>query len=55
MNTGTSSSIKPFRRWPCSISRIYPNIQLSDADLEYFANRVPLALREAKVTIDEIY
>jgi hypothetical protein len=38
-----------------SISRIYPNIQLSDADLEYFDHHVPLALREAKATIDEIY
>ena len=38
-----------------SISRIYPNIQLSDADLEYFDHHVPLALRVAKATIVEIY
>lgn len=38
-----------------SISRLYPNIQLADADLEYFEDRVPSALREAKALIDEIY
>lgn len=38
-----------------SISRLYPNIQLDDNDLDYLADRVPAALREAKATIDDIY
>ena len=37
------------------ISRLHPNIQLDDNDLNYLADRAPAALREAKVTIDDIY
>lgn len=38
-----------------SISRIYPNAQLSDDDLAFFGARVRGALAEAKASIDEIY
>ena len=38
-----------------SISRIYPNAQLSDADLEFFQARAKTALVEARASIDDIY
>ena len=38
-----------------SISRMYPNAQLSDDDLEYFQVHARPALAEAQHTIDEIY
>lgn len=38
-----------------SVSRLYPNIQLDDSDLDFFAERAPRALAEAKRTIDECY
>ncbi|RPF22278.1 aspartate aminotransferase family protein [Myceligenerans xiligouense] len=38
-----------------TVSRIYANAQLSDADVEYFAERAPKALAEAKQQIDDIY
>lgn len=38
-----------------SVSRIYPNAQLSDEDLDFFATRARAALAEAKQSIDEIY
>lgn len=38
-----------------SISRIYPNITLSDQDVEWFEERAGAAIREAKVLIDELY
>ncbi|MBM7411147.1 glutamate-1-semialdehyde 2,1-aminomutase [Clavibacter michiganensis] len=38
-----------------SVSRIYPNVQLSDGDLDFFGSRVRDALTEAKHMIDEIY
>ncbi|WP_230975929.1 aspartate aminotransferase family protein [Gulosibacter hominis] len=38
-----------------SISRIYPNVQLSDDDLDYFESRVKPALAEAKRSIDELF
>ncbi|WP_211240434.1 aspartate aminotransferase family protein [Haloglycomyces albus] len=38
-----------------SISRIYPNVQLSDVDLEYFQVHARKALGEAKQSIDEIF
>lgn len=38
-----------------SVSRIYPNAQLSDLDLEYFSEHAPMALAEAKQSIDEIF
>jgi glutamate-1-semialdehyde 2,1-aminomutase len=38
-----------------SISRIYPNAQLSDEDLEFFQIHARKALGEAKQTIDEIF
>lgn len=38
-----------------SISRIYPNAQLSDADLEFFQIRARKALGEAQQSIDEIF
>ncbi|WP_030160871.1 aspartate aminotransferase family protein [Glycomyces sp. NRRL B-16210] len=38
-----------------SISRIYPNAQLSDEDLEFFQIRARKALGEAKQSIDEIF
>lgn len=38
-----------------SISRMYANAQLSDADVELFADRAPKALAEAKHQIDDIY
>ncbi|MFT4295992.1 MAG: aminotransferase class III-fold pyridoxal phosphate-dependent enzyme [Micropruina sp.] len=38
-----------------SVSRIYPNAQLSDDDLEFFSSRVGKAVAEAKQSIDEIY
>lgn len=37
-----------------SVSRIYPNLQLSEEDLEWFKARVRPALEEAKTTIDDI-
>ncbi|RJT89961.1 aminotransferase class III-fold pyridoxal phosphate-dependent enzyme [Cryobacterium melibiosiphilum] len=38
-----------------SVSRIYPNVQLTDGDLDFFESRVGAALTEAKQLIDEIY
>ncbi|WP_240643861.1 aspartate aminotransferase family protein [Antribacter gilvus] len=38
-----------------SISRLYPNAQLSDDDLEVFETRARRALGEAKQSIDEIF
>ena len=38
-----------------SISRIYPNITLSDQDVEWFEERAGAAIREAKELIDELY
>ena len=38
-----------------SFSRLYPNAQLSEEDLEFFKVRVGKALGEAKQSIDEIY
>lgn len=38
-----------------SISRIYPNAQLTDEDVDYFRSRARAALRDAKQTIDDIY
>ncbi|WP_198587239.1 aspartate aminotransferase family protein [Glycomyces xiaoerkulensis] len=38
-----------------SVSRIYPNAQLSDDDLEFFQVRAEKALGEAKQSIDEIF
>ncbi len=38
-----------------SISRMYPNAQLSDDDLEFFQGRARGALAEAQKTIEEIY
>lgn len=38
-----------------SISRMYPNITLDEADVEFFSERVAFGLLEAKKTFDEIY
>lgn len=38
-----------------SVSRIYPNAQLSDEDVEFFEVRARKALAEAKQSIDEIF
>ena len=38
-----------------SVSRMYPNAQLSDEDVEYFRVRAGKALAEAKQSIDEIF
>ncbi|GAA1848837.1 aspartate aminotransferase family protein [Myceligenerans crystallogenes] len=38
-----------------TMSRIYANAQLTDDDVEFFAERAPRALAEAKQQIDDIY
>lgn len=38
-----------------SVSRIYPNAQLADEDIEFFRQRASFALADAKQSIDEIY
>jgi glutamate-1-semialdehyde 2,1-aminomutase len=38
-----------------TVSRLYPNAQLADEDLEFFEVRARKALAEAKQSIDEIF
>lgn len=38
-----------------TMSRMYANAQLTDADVDFFAERAPMALTEAKNQIDDIY